>query len=125
VNTVALRPIVLRARIRRDDIQTIDLDVTATNLVTRKNLHLAGGGNSRQLNAPKARNTGVVKDRALFRLRLQSDAANLVVGGKLHAVDAAKDNRGVLVGAAQGLTGRQTHRGRAAEISAYRDFLHT
>jgi hypothetical protein len=90
-----MRTLALAARVGRDDVEAIHIDMPTTHLVARENLNAPDRCHAAQFDLPQARNGCFVKNCALLRGGFETNVVNSVAGGQLKAVGAGGecDNR--------------------------------
>jgi len=122
VDAVAVGPVGLCARIRCDDVQSLDLDVSATDLVARQDLDLSRRGDPGKGQVTQTFNACVIEDGSLVRGGAEANVSDLVVGRKLQSFDARREtNLGAISFAPQRLPGRKPHGWRVSYASAHLD----
>src|SRR5665213_2179885 len=116
----SLRP---RTRIRLNDVETGDDDMTAAYFIAREDLDLATDGDCGKVEFAEAINTRVVEYGALVGVSPQGDIAKTIVGRELYAINAGReDNFSVIAFTLQALPGREAHGWCVDDTSMNRDF---
>lgn len=122
IDAEAVRTLGARAGVGGDDVQAIDIDVTALDRVARQDLNLSRRGDPGQLYPAQARGRRVVEDRAPVGRGSEAQRADLVVGAELHAVAAiGKRNRASIALATQHLTRSKADGRRVLQRAAHND----
>ena len=75
------------------DVQTLDDDMAATNLVNRENLHLARSGDGGKPDRAQGVDSGVVEDRPAVRVDLDPQPHDLVVPAEPNAVHVSGEDQ--------------------------------
>ena len=73
IDAVAVRPVFLAARVGRDDVEAVHVDMAAAHFVARQNPNAAGRRHAAQFDPAEAGHGGVVEDRALVRRGVEPD----------------------------------------------------
>jgi hypothetical protein len=106
-----VRAFILSARIGRDDIKPVNIDVPATQFVARKNLNTPDRRQISQFYPAKSADGRIIENGALIWISLEPKPNNLVIRGKLNAVRSPyKGYRCVFVRTEEGLPRRKMDR---------------
>jgi hypothetical protein len=116
------RPVGRGARVGGNDVEAVHLDVAASQFVDCEDLDTARGGNGAQFGLAKARDRGIVEDRALVRGSVETDVANPVVARQLKAIGPrGESDAGLCAGTGQRLARGKPDRRRVGEPALHRD----